>query len=214
MDYSFCTTDPKTLKIDKKYKVSFIPNPVDESLDDMKVYENKYAEYDLFFAMSHGVHRGVLKKGKFDERENLINYLIKKNPKLKFNIFGMNNIQPVWGDEFKRNLYNSKIALNLSQGKTIKYYSSDRIAQLMGNGIATLIDEKTEYKNFFNSDEAIFYSSISDLSKKINKYVKNNDLRDSIAKKGRLKYHKKYNSKIIADYIICKTFDRNRKFFW
>ena len=60
----------------------------------MNVYENKRPEYDLFFAMSHGVHRGVLKKGKFDERENLINYLIKKNPHLKFNIFGMNNIQP------------------------------------------------------------------------------------------------------------------------
>ena len=35
--------------------------------------------------MSHGVHRGVLKKGKFDERENLINYLIRKIH-LKFNI--------------------------------------------------------------------------------------------------------------------------------
>ena len=26
--------------------------------------------------MSHGVHRGVLKKGKFDERENFINELM------------------------------------------------------------------------------------------------------------------------------------------
>ena len=97
MDYSFCTTDPKSLKFNKKYKISFIPNPVDESLDDMNVFENKRPEYDLFFAMSHGVHRGVLKKGKFDQRENFINNLIKKNPKLKFNIFGMNNIQPIWG---------------------------------------------------------------------------------------------------------------------
>ena len=78
MDYSFCTTDPKSLKFNKKYKISFIPNPVDESLDDMKVFENKKPEYDLFFAMSHGVHRGVLKKGKFDQRENFINNLIKK----------------------------------------------------------------------------------------------------------------------------------------
>ena len=61
----------------------------------MNVYENKRPEYDLFFAMSHGVHRGVLKKGKFDQR-GFINNLIKKNPKLKFNIFGMNNIQPIW----------------------------------------------------------------------------------------------------------------------
>ena len=86
------TTDPKSLNFNKKYKISYIPNPVDES-DDMRVHENTNPQYDLF-AMSHGVHRGVLKKGKFDDRENLIDKLIKKST-IKFNIFGMNNIQPV-----------------------------------------------------------------------------------------------------------------------
>ena len=214
MDYSFCTTDPKSLKFNKKYKISFIPNPVDESLDDMNVYENKSPEYDLFFAMSHGVHRGVLKKGKFDLRENFINNLIKKNPNLKFNIFGMNNIQPIWGDEFKNNLYNSKIALNLSQGKPLKYYSSDRIAQLMGNGIATLIDKKTKLDDLFSSNGAIFYNSLKDLNKKLNKLIKNDKLRNKIAKKGKLNYHKKFNSIQVADFIVCKTFDINKKFSW
>ena len=32
----------------------------------------------IFFAMSHGVHRGELKKGKLDNREFFINKLIKK----------------------------------------------------------------------------------------------------------------------------------------
>tara|TARA_A100001015_G_scaffold48330_1_gene53383 strand:+ start:1151 stop:3247 length:2097 start_codon:yes stop_codon:yes gene_type:complete len=214
MDYSFCTTDPKSLKFNKKYKISFIPNPVDESLDDMNVYENKSPEYDLFFAMSHGVHRGVLKKGKFDLRENFINNLIKKNPNLKFNIFGMNNIQPIWGDEFKNNLYNSKIALNLSQGKPLKYYSSDRIAQLMGNGIATLIDKKTKLDDLFSSNGAIFYNSLKDLNKKLNKLIKNDKLRNKIAKKGKLNYHKKFNSIQVADFIVCKTFNINKKFSW
>ena len=214
MDHSFCTTDPKTLNFDKKYKISFIPNPVDESLDDMKVFENKKPEYDLFFAMSHGVHRGVLKKGKFDQRENFINNLIKKNPKLKFNIFGMNNVQPIWGDEFKENLYNSKIALNLSQGKPLKYYSSDRLAQLMGNGIATLIDKKTKLDDLFPKDSAIFYNSLDDLNIKLNKLIKNNKLRKKIAKNGKVNYHKKYNSIQVADYIICKTFGIKKKFSW
>ncbi len=213
MDYSFCTTDPKALNMDN-YKVSFIPNPVDESLDDMKVYENKNAEYDLFFAMSHGVHRGVLKKGKFDERENLINYLIKKNPHLKFNIFGMNNIQPIWGDEFKKNLFNSKIALNLSQGKPLKYYSSDRIAQLMGNGIATLVDKKTKLNKLFSNNEVIFYNSNKDLNNKLNLMIKKNNLRDKLAMNGRIKYHKKYNSTVVADFIISKTFGINKNFNW
>ena len=213
MDYSFCTTDPKTLNLNK-YKVSFIPNPVDQSLDDMKVYDNKNPEYDLFFAMSHGVHRGVLKKGKFDERENLINYLINKNPHLKFNIFGMNNVQPIWGDEFKKNLYNSKIALNLSQGKPLKYYSSDRIAQLMGNGIATLIDKKTKLNELFSEKEAIFYNSKNDLNKKLNDMIKNQKKRYILAKRGRTNYHKKFNSVLVADYIISKTFNINKKFNW
>ncbi|WP_440651423.1 glycosyltransferase [Candidatus Pelagibacter sp. HIMB1495] len=213
MDYSFCTTDPHVLNLNK-HKVSFIPNPVDESLDDMKIYENKTPEYDLFFAMSHGVHRGVLKKGKFDERENIINFLIKKNPNLKFNIFGMNNVQPIWGDEFKKNLYNSKIALNLSQGKPLKYYSSDRIAQLMGNGIATLIDKRTKLNKLFSEKEAIFYSSKKDLNNKINLMIKNNKTRTSIARKGRKSYHKKFNSLLVADYIISKTFNIDKKYYW
>ncbi len=214
MDYSFCTTDPKTLKFNKKFKISFIPNPVDPSLDDLNVYKNKNAKFDLFFAMSHGVHRGVLKKGKFDERENIINYLIKKNPHLKFNIFGMNNIQPIWGDDFKKNLFNSKIALNLSQGKPLKYYSSDRIAQLMGNGITTLIDKNTKIDHFFSNKEAVFYNSLNDLNLKLNRMLKKDHLRNKIAKNGKIKYHKKYNSTIVADFIISKTFNINKEFPW
>ena len=213
MDYSFCTTDPMALNLDK-YKVAFIPNPVDSSLDDLKVYENRNQEFDLFFAMSHGVHRGVLKKGKFDERENLINYLMKKNPSIKFNIYGMNNVQPIWGEDFKNQLYNSKIALNLSQGKPLKYYSSDRIAQLMGNGIATLIDKKTKLNKLFSDEGAIFYNSKLDLNNKLNLMLKKNKLRNKLAKKGREIYHKKFNSVIVADFMICKIFNINKKFNW
>ena len=34
--------------------------------------------------MSHGVHRGILKKGKTDDREIFINKLINKNKEIKF----------------------------------------------------------------------------------------------------------------------------------
>ncbi len=214
MDYSFCTSDPKSLNFNKKYNISFIPNPVDDALDDLSVFKNKKPEFDLFFAMSHGVHRGVLKKGKFDKRENIINNLIKKNPHLSFNIFGMNNIQPVWGDEFKEKLYNSKIGLNLSQGKPSKYYSSDRMAQLMGNGIATLVDKRTKLNDLFSTNAAVFYNSMNDLSIKLNKLVKNDKLRNKIAENGKLYYHKKYNSTKVADYILCKTFNIKKKFDW
>ena len=56
----------------------------------------------------------------------------------------MENKQPVWAEDFKNKVKLSKMALNLSQGKPLKYYSSDRIAQLIGNGILTFVEKSTQ----------------------------------------------------------------------
>ena len=48
------------------------------------------------------------------------------------------------------------MGINLSQGSSSKYYSSDRIAQLMGNGVLTFIHRKTKLNDFFKNDEVIF----------------------------------------------------------
>ena len=214
MDISFCTTDPKSLNINKKHKVLFMPNPVDESFEILKNYENKYFNNDVFFAMSHGVHRGILKKGKFDQRENFINKLVQITPNIRFDLYGMNNIQPIWADDYLLAISQSKIGLNLSQGKPAKYYSSDRFSQLIGNGLMVMIDEKTKIGNFFNKNEIVMYKNISDLSEKIVKYSNDYKLRNNIAKRGRLKYFKYFNSTIVSEFILNKTFEIKKKYYW
>ena len=108
------------------------------------------------------------------------------------------------------------MGLNLSRGKPIKYYSSDRIAQIMGNGLLTFIDEQTHLMDFFSKNEAIFYNNINDLSEKILKYKKDNNIRKKIAKKGKDFYFKYFNSTLVADFIIQKTLDlsNKKKFIW
>ena len=214
IDKTFLTTDPKSLPF-KLNNSFFIPNPCDESFEILSNYQ-KNCNYDVFFAMSHGVHRGELKSGKIDDRENFVNKLIKKNTDLKFDVYGMNNIQPIWAENFINKISNSYMGLNLSRGKPIKYYSSDRIAQIMGNGLLTFIDEKTFLNDFFSKDEMIFYKNIDDLSYKLNKYKKDKKNGKKIAKKGKQKYFKYFNSTIVSDYIISKIFDlkSNNKFIW
>jgi glycosyltransferase involved in cell wall biosynthesis len=215
MDANFCTTDPKTLKISKKMPIFYLPNPVDESFETLKNFEKNSLNNDVFFAMSHGVHRGILKKGKFDERENFISKLQVLVPNVRFDLYGMKNHQPIWADNFINALSKSKIGLNLSQGKPLKYYSSDRFAQLIGNGLLVFIHEKTRFNHFFNSKEIITYKNVTDLAKKINKFNQNDKLRKKIAKNGYKKYFKYFNSTIIADFIIKKTFGNNKKkFYW
>ena len=212
MDASFTTTDPGSL--DFRIKNSFfMPNPCDESLDNLKNF-NRNPKNDLFYAISHGVHRGNLRPGKIDEREQFILKLKKKTNGIKFDLYGMFGIQPVWGNEFLNKLSNSKMALNLSRGKPVKYYSSDRIAQLMGNGLLTFIHKDTNYKDFFDNDEIIFYKNINDLSNKIKKFSKDDTQWRKIAKKGHKKYHKFFNSNLVARYIIERSFGLNSKFYW
>ena len=69
IDASFCTTHPDEINLSKKNIIKYIPNPVDNAFDNLSVFKNNFPKYDLFFALSHGVHRGSLKKGKVDNRE-------------------------------------------------------------------------------------------------------------------------------------------------
>ena len=161
--------------------------------------------------MSHGVNRGTLKKNKIDERTSFVEKLINKCPNIIFDIYGFNNREPVWGEDFYKSINNSKMGLNLSRGKPLKYLTSNRIASLVGNGLLTFVDEKMQLNDFFNDNELIFYKNVDDLSNKI-LYFKNNDnKRIQFAKKGREKYFLLFESQNICNYMLSIIFDMKIK---
>ena len=205
LDHSFVTSDPRFLKLNNKYNCSFMPIPVDENIEYLKCYKNANPIKDVFFTMSHGVNKGVLRKNKVDVREPFVRKLISNNPNIIFDIYGYKKKQPIWSNDFYDALYKSKMALNLSRINNVKYYSSNRIASLIGNGILTFVDVNTKLNHFFNNDEVIFYKNLNDLSSKINYYKRNHTLRNKIAKNGKKKYFKYFNSTLVADYIIKET---------
>ena len=142
--------------------------------------------------------------------------LINLNKEIKFDVYGMNNVQPIWADQFIKKIANSYMGLNLSRGKPIKYYSSDRIVQLVGNGLLTFIDKNTLLTDFFTNKEIVFYKNIQDLSYKLNKYKKDKKTGKQIAKRGKSKYLKYFNSNLVAEFIVNKTLNikNKNKFIW
>jgi glycosyltransferase involved in cell wall biosynthesis len=214
MDSTFVTTSPSALSFLSKNKNNFfIPNPSDDSFETLNNF-NKSCSVDVFFALSHGVHRGKLKTGKIDDRVTFLNNLQKITSDVKFDIYGINKVQPIWADHYFKTIANCKMGLNLSRGKAIKYYSSDRITQIIGNGLVCLIDEKTKYNDFFSSEEMVFYKNLSDLSEKIQKISRDEKLRKKIGQKGKLKYMKYFNSNKVAQFIIEKTLGIKSKNFY
>jgi hypothetical protein len=216
MDGTFLTTSPSALKFLPSNKKNFyIPNPCDHSFETLNNF-NKSCSVDVFFALSHGVHRGKLKSGKQDDRIIFLKKLQEITSNIKFDLYGVNNIQPIWADHYFKTIANAKMGLNLSRGEAIKYYSSDRITQIVGNGLVCLIDEKTQYRDFFTNNEMVFYKNLSDLSEKISKIAGDDKLRKKIGKNGKEKYMKYFNSTKVADFIISKTLEikTNNKYLW
>ena len=216
VDKCFVTSSPKLFIKNKLYnKIKFIPNPVDNSMDCYHNYSDKFLEYDIFVAISHGQNRGILKKGKLDERENFINNLISELPQSKFAKFGVSNFEPIWGSNYYHYLSKAKMALNISRGSYQNLYSSDRISSLIGNGLLVFINNKTNFNKIFTDKEVVYYKNKKDLIKKIKFYSKNDNLRSKIAKAGYLKYHKYMNNKIITKYMLSSVgLDRSDKIFW
>ena len=203
IDNYFVTTHPDEIKtIISKKKMNFLPIPVDENIENLEIYNSRNRYKDLFFALSHGVNFGDLKKRKTDEREIVINNLMKKFPKINYNFLGIANEKPKWNYDFFDELLKTKMALNLSRGKPLKYTSSNRIAALIGNGIYTFIDKKTNFKDFFNENEVGSYKDLDDLGNKIEKLKSKPNLINKYGKAGRDKYFKLFNTKKISKEII------------
>ena len=206
VDQFFLTTHKDYVDVSiPKNKLNFIPVPCSHLAENLNLHQTRNHQFDIFYAVSHGVNRGVLKKNKIDERFNFLKLLTSKSIDITYNIFGFNNIQPVWGNKFIKEISKCKFALNLSRGEPIKYYSSNRIASLVANGIPTLIDEKVKFSDFFSNNEMIFYKDIYDLIDKVNYYKNNERKRVQLGINGKKRYFKIFNNKIVADYIFSKT---------
>ena len=205
VDHNFITTHPSIIKNKVNSKnLHFFFVPVDKNIERFDVFKMN-PKKDLFYAMSHGVNRAILKEGMEDNRVKFLDKLVKKIPNIKYDFYGFSNKQPIWGSDFNNNLINSKMGLNLSRGRPTKYYSSNRIASVVGNGLLTFIDKRVHMSDFFNNNEIIFYDNINDLSDKIKFYSLNDKLRKKIAENGKKKYFQLFNEKKITKYLVDKS---------
>jgi len=213
-DTNFITSDPSELEFIDKDKTFFIPNVCDKSIDILENYNYFDLPYDIFFALSHGQHRGGLKVGHIDERAIFINQLNLKN--IKTNFFGIDK-SPIWGSAFFKELSKTKMGINFNRGKKLKYYSSDRIALLISNGLLTFLQNDYFYEDFFEHEkDVIYFNSSEDLSEKIKYYSKNDKERCDIAFNGKKKYFNLFENKIVTKYIVEKILDvkLSNKLIW
>ncbi len=209
LDGIFSTTaDEKISQCISNNFVSFFPNIVDSSVENMKIYNNDNHTKDVFFALSHGVGTGKLRKKNNinenkDPRVNFMNALEVKLPDINFNLFGMKGIQPVWANKFNENIKDCYMGICLQRKPVLKYSLSDRISQYLGNGLMVFIENETNYHEILkNEKEAVYFDGVEDLIEKINFYKRNKKKALEIAQNGHKRIHEDFNERIITNYML------------
>ncbi|WP_241085786.1 glycosyltransferase family protein [Candidatus Vondammii sp. HM_W22] len=200
VDAFFCTSAGDQLMPFRAVnnKSYYLPNPIDPSIESLKNDQKDSFDIDLLYC-------GTDQKDSI--RRKFISKIKSQLGDIRLKLHGSQGDSPVYGAKYIEVLSKSKMGLNLSRKNDIPYYSSDRIAQLIGNGLLVFMPETPGFRDLFSEQELIYFNDSDDLIDKIIYYNDNDVRRKEIARQGREKAHTSYNTSRVAQFIMETTLD-------
>lgn len=196
LDHFFATTAGSHLESFNQQgcRATFIPNPTHPAIEHYKAFEAKTHQYDLVFI-------GTDRKDP-ERRAQLLEIKEKLGPNIRFGIFGSLDQPPVFGHAKDLILSQSKAALNLSRlPEHMKWYSSDRITSIMGNGLLNCTHADAELSSLYGKDAILEYSSTADLGDQLNDLLPSDKWKE-IAERGWQISHERFSARKITHNMI------------
>lgn len=194
LEVLFCTTGGPELEQFNKQgcRAAYLPNPVDTDIENLKSFEHDDHRYDLVFI---GTDR------KDAARRALLEELSSALSDFRFGIFGSLGQPGIYGKEKDDVLYHSRASLNLSRHQPQPLYTSDRIAQLMGNGILACVHEDFRLQDLYGKESLLSFREPSELAAKLKTSFNDGSWRTQ-ARQGWEVSHQKFSSKKIAQSML------------
>lgn len=183
-----------------KNVVAYIPNATDPAQDDQNNALKTKFDRDLIFC-------GV--SDKTDDRFSFVGDLkAALDDHMRFDSFGSHGCPAIYGRDYDHAIASSKMALNLNRFEGWPLYSSDRIAQLMGNGLLTFLWDKGNMRKFFTDEHVAFFKNFDELIAKAKTFQADDALRQTVAGAGHAFYHEHFSGQQIIQFMIETTFDQ------
>ena len=190
------------------HKMHFIPNPCDPAIEIHDHSQQTELEHDLIFC-------GVGSANNY--RPSFLKALSEQLPsQMRFKCCGIYGEEPVWGKDYQAILAQAKMGLNLNSFEGWPLYSSDRIAQLIGNGILSFLWDRGGMRRLFNDSQVVFFNSVEDCAEKARYYYEHDDERQKIAAAGRAFYHEQFSGERITQYMLDVLFNQpeTKPYMW
>lgn len=180
-------------------RVSFMPNPLDISIESHRAFENPAPEHDLFYATRYT---------RFARRIEFCMELKQRLPEVRFDFRGFDGKPSVFGWRYGAALNQCRMGLNLDKETGWHLYSSARMAQYTGNGLLTFVDRSSNFDGIYGDGELAFYGDLDELAARVRHYKHNDDEARAVAERGWAKSHAIFNSTLIARFLLDVTLDR------
>jgi hypothetical protein len=210
VDGTLVTTGPKALGPLRAggRRVGFLPNPADPSIERGENHLKPVLPFDLFYACGHPSRPLRRVCGRDWDMDQFMTALMVALPGVRPLLAGLHGRPRLAGADYQTALESAALGLNISRRADSPLYSSDRLAQMIGNGMAVLIERATGYDQLFGDDEMLFFSSFDELTAKIRDALAAPGSRQAAAAKGRDKYLRLFNERVVARYLFDFAFDQ------
>jgi hypothetical protein len=196
LDAFFATTAGDKLASfnQKGCRAAFIPNPVHPAIEKHRAFESAEHDYDIVF---FGTDRRDPER-----RTTLQEIEANLGKQFKVGIFGSLDRPGIYGHDKEQVLSRSKAALNLTRlPEPMKWYSSDRIASLMGNGLLTCTRAEADLHELYGDDTMLYYRDTDDLIEQLGEALGSGGWKD-IAERGWQISHDRFTAKKVAGSMI------------
>lgn len=211
MHASFSTTGERkrlqTLGLPKD-TLFFMPNPVDASMETARVFES---HHDSLRFDGQFLGTGI------EKRDEQLSFLQKHLPDFyRFETggraFGSERLDSThYLQQLAQAAVSPNLPLNDEISEQLPYlYSSDRIAQLLGQGVTSLCIAQSGLDDLYD-DGIVSYASREDLVEKMVQLYHDDDQRRKIGAIGHRLAHERTNSQVIASYILSCAFGESSK---
>ena len=194
---------------------SFIPNPVDMSIDTGRCFEQENLKNDIFFAGGNASWT----------EQNDIRFLgppaLLEQTDLVCSFHGLGLGENIWGQEYRSEVCDSRIGLSFSHrprnvpggdGGPLYLYSSDRIAQYFGNGLMVVSNKVFGLAELYGNDSLVEVEELDEFIELMRWFQANDGERMRIAKAGYLVNRNCFNEKLVSQYMIDATLGHKFKY--
>jgi hypothetical protein len=197
-DATFVTTAGPLMQsiADAGGRVTFMPNPVDKSIETPRAFENGGNDIDLLFIGS---------PIKETERAIICETIRRDIPELKFETRGFAGAPPVFGAGLFDLMARSGMGLSLNRREDVFLYASDRMSIMMGCGLLTFVDKRTGFDSIFGANECVCFEGTEDLLSRLRYFMGHDEQRRAIAQGGWRKIHEIFSETRVAKWIVETT---------